>query len=106
MVESLQNSGYFKAVTADHSNFSADYQLQGDIKIFQADYTNSTPPVITIKVHMTLMNLQTLKVVKTFVIEQESTAKANNIEAIHQGFNEAFALAQKEAMKNIIKAMR
>jgi len=103
MVESLQNSGLFNVVAADYANISADYLLQSDIKAFHADYTKSNPPTIVIKIHLALVEVKTLKIIKTLTVIREETAKANDISSIYKSFNVAFISAQKEALEQIIK---
>lgn len=106
MVESLQNSGRFESVTADYTNFYADYQLRGDIKLFQADYTQSNPPTIVIKIQLSLVNLSTLKVIKNFTVTKKQQAAASNISSIHESFDSVFSAAQEEILQQIIETLR
>lgn len=106
MVESLQNSGHFSAVTANYSNFSADYKLQGDIKLFHADYTRSMPPTIAVKVHLNLVDLNTQQSIKSFSVIKERQAKSDTLSAIYKSFDSAFTAAQKDALRQVVKALR
>ncbi len=101
LIESLQNSGHFAVVTSDHAGISANYQLESNIQLFHADYTQSDPPSIVVRIYFTLLETKTSKVMESFVVEKTGTAHANQITSIHKGFNAIFSSVQKEAIAHI-----
>lgn len=103
IVDSLQNSGRFAAVSADFANFTSNYKIETNIQHFEADYTISTPPTIRIKMNVKLVNSNSSNIIKTFTAENTAKATANDLESIYKTFDNSFKAVQNDIVKKLTR---
>lgn len=102
MVFSLEDSGLFKNVLAEHTAFAGDYVLKSEIREFNAVYASADdPPEIRIALACILLKGDRKTRIATFTAKGTAKAKENSLEAIHEAFNTAFAESQKATVQNL-----
>jgi cholesterol transport system auxiliary component len=99
LLESLQNSGAFKAVGSDSFNLRSDYLLKTELRNFEAVYDSPGPgPTATVVLGLTLVKLPGDAVVGQTVIRERQAAASNEIPEIVGAFNTAIGRALQQAV--------
>ncbi len=87
LVDALQQSHAFKAVSSDMDEVEADVLLLTDIRDFQVDKTQN-PPVVKIRMTVSLVNATSRKPIANLPIQKNVTAKANHMPDLVAAFND------------------
>ena len=99
LLESLQNSGLFKAVGSDTFNLRSDYLLKTELRNFETVYdSQAVGPTATVVLGLTLIKLPSDAVVGQTVIRERQPAASNEIPEIVGAFNLALGKALQEAV--------
>lgn len=99
LLESMQNSGLFKAVGSDTFNLRSDYLLKTELRDFEAVYDSQGPgPTATVVLGLTLVKLPGDAVVGQTVISERQPAASNEIPDIVGAFNLAVGKALQQAV--------
>jgi cholesterol transport system auxiliary component len=99
LLESLQNSGLFKAVGSDTFNLRSDYLLKTELRSFDAVYDSHGPgPTVTVVLGLTLIKLPGDAVVGQTVIRERQPAASNEIPEIVSAYNLALGRALQQAV--------
>jgi cholesterol transport system auxiliary component len=99
LLESMQNSGLFKAVGSDTFNLRSDYLLKTELRNFEAIYdSQGAGPAVTVVLGLTLVKLPGDAVVGQTVIRERQPAASNEIPEIVRAFNLALGKALQEAV--------
>jgi len=91
IIDALENSGRIVAVGRDSSDISPDYQLQTDLRDFQARYTGSggQPPTIVVRLAADLVKLPDRRVIGSMMAAKEVPATRNDLDSVVAAFDAA-----------------
>jgi cholesterol transport system auxiliary component len=99
LLESMQNSGLFKAVGSDTFNLRTDYLLKTELRNFEAVYDSpAAAPAVTVVLGLTLVKLPGDAVVGQTVIRERQPAGSNEIPEVVGAFNVALGKALQQAV--------
>lgn len=99
LLESMQNSGVFKAVGSDTFNLRSDFLLKTELRSFDAVYDSQGPgPTATVVLGLTLVKLPGDAVVGQSVIRERQPAASNEIPEIVGAFNTGLGKALQQAV--------
>jgi cholesterol transport system auxiliary component len=94
VVQAFETSGRIAAVDSDSQGAHADYQLDIQIRNFEARYdTPDGPPVAVVKLHAKLVTNLKQVILGDFETSHEAPASQNTIDAAVQAFDTAFSAA-------------
>jgi cholesterol transport system auxiliary component len=90
MVESFENSGRILAVGRQALSIRADYQLQSDLREFQAEYFDGAKvPTVHVRLNAKLVKHPRREIVASQTFEVKEPASSNEMLAIISAFDEA-----------------
>ena len=90
LVKSFEGSGKLKAVFRDTGMFTAEYQLQTELRSFEAQYAGSKgPPSVVVRLAIKLIKQPDRDIVGSHVAEKTVQADQNNLNSIVGAFNAA-----------------
>lgn len=99
LLESMQNSGLFKAVGSDTFNLRSDFLLKTELRGFAAVYDSHGPgPTVTVVLGLTLVKLPGDAVTGQTVIRERQPAASNGIPDIVAAYNLALGKALQQAV--------
>jgi len=87
--ETLRNSGAWSSVYDSQGVFSTDYYLQLDIRRFEADYTEGTPPKVHVVFGCAIGHRSERTVLASFVAEATVAAGSNRVSSVIEAFESA-----------------
>jgi len=87
--ETLRNTGVWGTVSESGGGFPADYQLQIQIRRFEADYTESSTPTVHVVLDCAFGRRTDRELVTTFMAEGHVPASANRLSAVISAFEQA-----------------
>ncbi|WP_022728547.1 ABC-type transport auxiliary lipoprotein family protein [Fodinicurvata sediminis] len=90
MLAAFENSGSILNVGRESLSLNPDYRLRTEVRNFQAEYFNGTPPEIHVGLAQRLLSVQDSRVVATKIFETRQKAEQDSMDAIIRAFNAAF----------------
>ena len=105
-VQALRASGEWASVEDSGSPFPSDYLLQLHVRRFEADYTESTVPVVHVVLDCTLGRRQGREVLVTFSAAGNAPAAANRLTEVVAAFEQATGTALDALVQQSAQAVR
>jgi cholesterol transport system auxiliary component len=100
MVETFENSGRILAVGRQALTIRADYQLQTDLREFQAEYFNGAKtPVAHVRLNAKLVKHPRREIVASRTFEERIPATSNEMLAIVAAFDDALGRVLKRLVE-------
>lgn len=98
MLAAFENSGSILNVGRESLSLRPDYRLRTEVRDFQAEYFDGTPPDIHVRFVQRLLSIQDSSVVATKVFETRQKAESDSMDAIIRAFNKAFGKVLSEVV--------
>lgn len=99
IVESFENSGLISSVGRQSAGLRSNFVLLPEVREFQAEYLNGTPPVAHIRINVKLIQMPNRVIVANESFEAESPAAADTVEDVVVAFDEALG----KVLKNLVR---
>lgn len=102
LVDSLEDQGLFRSVTAEQARVAGDYVLDIEVRDFQAEYAGGGAPTVRVKMIGRLIRVVDRELAASVVAEASAAAGDNRMGAVAVAFEKAaqqvaLDLAQKVA---------
>ena len=102
LVETFENSKSVAAVGPDSLDLRADFEIEGDLRHFEAVYDSPSgaagAPTATVALAVKLVKVPERKILAQTIISARQPAKANATPAIVEAMNEAMASVAKQVV--------
>ena len=102
LVETFENSKSVAAVGPDSLDLRADFEIEGDLRHFEAVYDSPAgaagAPTATVALAVKLVKVPERKILAQTIITARQPAKANATPAIVEAMNEAMASVAKQVV--------
>ncbi|MBV9551705.1 MAG: membrane integrity-associated transporter subunit PqiC, partial [Alphaproteobacteria bacterium] len=104
LVEAFENSRAVAAVGPDTLDLRADYEIEGDLRHFEAVYDSPDPrtagsPTVSVGLAVKLVKLPERKIVAQTLLSARQAASANETPQIVAAFNEATANLARQVVQ-------
>jgi cholesterol transport system auxiliary component len=101
LIESFESTGKIKAVSRESTQLRPDYELQLELREFQAEYypDPNQPPLIRVQLNGKLIRMPDRSIVGNQTVERTVRAKVNDMENIVLAFDDALG----KVMKRIVE---
>lgn len=99
IVESFENSGLIPSVGRQAAGLRSDFVLLPELREFQAEYFNGTPPVAHVRINVKLIKMPDRKIVANASFEQSIQATADSIDPIVEAFDDALGKVLKKLVR-------
>lgn len=101
LIESFESTGKIKAVSRESTQLRPDYELQLELREFQAEYDRGggEPPQIRVRLNGKLIRMPDRSIVGNDTIERTVRANGNSMESIVLAFDDALG----KVMKRIVE---
>jgi cholesterol transport system auxiliary component len=108
VVQTLRASGHWRSVQDAESPFPSDYLLQFSVAHFDADYSDDTGALPTVRVTLdcTLGKEQGRDIIATFVASGSAVASANRLGEVVAAFQQASDVALASLSRQAAAAIR
>lgn len=101
LIESFESTGKIKAVSRESTQLRPDYELQLELREFQAEYDDDSgkPPLIRVRLNGKLIRMPDRSIVGNDTVERTVRANGNDMENVVLAFDDALG----KVMKRIVE---
>ena len=99
IVESFENSGLISSVGRQSAGLRSNFVLLPELREFQAEYLNGTPPIAHIRINVKLIAMPDRVIVANESFDAEAQATADTVEDVVIAFDEALG----RVLKNLVR---
>jgi cholesterol transport system auxiliary component len=97
LIESFENTGKMRAVSRESTQLRPDYELQLELRHFEAEYDNpGQPPLIRVRLSGKLIRMPDRTIVAGHTVESTARAAQNDMSSIVLAFDDALGKVMKE----------
>jgi cholesterol transport system auxiliary component len=106
LVDSFEDRGMFRSVTAEQARVAADYVLDIDVRDFQAEYaSDSGAPTVRVAMLGRVIRVVDRKLVATIAASADSVATDNRLHAVTAAFEAATQKVAAELVQQTAAAV-
>ena len=99
LVEAFENSKAVAAVGPDSLDLRADFEIEGDLRQFEAVYDSPNgAPIVRVALAVKLVKVPERKIIAQTLISARQAAAANATPQIVEAFNKAMASVAKQVV--------
>ena len=100
LIESFENTGRIKAVSRESTQLRPDYELQLELREFQAEYDKSgQPPLVRVRLNAKLIRMPDRSIVGGHTVERTVRSQSGDMSSIVLAFDDALG----KVMKRIVE---
>lgn len=99
IVESFENSGLISSVGRQSAGLRSNFVLLPEVREFQAEYLNGTPPVAHIRINVKLIQMPDRVIVANESFDAQTPAAADTVDDVVVAFDEALG----KVLKNLVR---